>query len=128
MIVLDSSVVAKAFLDEKETKEVLELLADRQEKVVPDWMYVEIANVLATKSVITSGGMKEGLELLYGLDFVIERVSKDLLTEAAVLAKEIGVSVYDMMYALLAKKLGGKLITADKKFAKKVGWELIQVI
>lgn len=128
MIVIDSSIVAKLVLDEEGSDKVKSLFQGREQLVVPDILFVEIANTLATKAEATIGMVEEGIELVYGLEAAVEKVDKKLLVEAAKLAKEKGTAVYDMVYAVLARKLGAELVTADRKFVKKVGWKFVKVL
>ena len=46
---------------------------------------------------------------------------EDLVDDALALARQIGHPVYDCVYLILAARLGNKMITADAKFADKLG-------
>ena len=132
MIVVDASVVVK-FLkrDEEGYERAVKILgrASRGEKlVVPDLCFVEVANYLATKPEVSIAQVKEGLDIIYGLDLKEEKIDKDTLFQSAQMAKKKGTAVYDMVYAMLAKKLGAKLVTADKNFATKTGFDWVVVV
>ena len=56
------------------------------------------------------------------------QVTKDDVFEAARMAKKYHTSVYDMLYAVVAKKNNCQLITADTKFAEKVQLPFVKTI
>ena len=127
MRVIDDSVVVKALAkDEPGHAEAGAMI--KKGGRVPEWLFMEIANVLATKTKYTESEIKELLDLVYDMGFRIEEVNKKMLEEAMLLSKRCGVAVYDMVYAVLAKKLGVKLVTADKNFATKTGFDWVVVL
>ncbi|SRR3989344_5540082 len=128
MKVVDASVVTKALLDEPGREEAKELLERGSGLVVPDILFVEVANALATKAVVSEEGIKEGLDFVYNMNFEVKDTTREVLTEAAGMAKKKGTAVYDMIYAILARKLKGELVTADGNFIKKSGFSWVKML
>lgn len=132
MMVIDASVVVKFLKGDEEGHEravkVLSRTAGGEKLVVPDLCFVEVANYLATKPEVSTAQVKEGLDVVYGLGLKEERIDKDTLFQAAQMAKKKGTAVYDMVYAMLAKRLGAKLVTADKNFAAKIGFDWVVLV
>lgn len=131
MIVLDASVVTKFINTQEKESDIAEKLfrahIEETEKIlVPTLLFFEVANALATKSDLKEEYVKRGLRLLYDANFVIHEVNQEDMIEAALLAKKHKTSVYDMVYAVLAKKNKMTLITADNKFAHKVNFPFVQ--
>ena len=126
--VVDASVIAKLLLDEKGSDRVRELWRLKKRWLVPEILFVEIANTLATKPVITADQITEGLELVYDLGLEVVSTNKVSLVEAARLAKQKGTAVYDMLYAVLAKALKIELLTADENFAQKTKFDFVRVL
>lgn len=95
---------------------------------VPQFLFIEIANYLAINTNTSRANIKESLNLLYRSNLIICAVTEALLVEAAILAKKYKTSVYDMIYAVLAKKNNTTLTTADNKFANKVNFSFVQTL
>ncbi len=126
MIVIDASVVIKFLNYDEDGAEIARELYKNHtqgagEILVPDFIYIEAANALATKNVLTNKEISEGINFLFGSGFVSYSVTPEDIKEAALLAKRHGTSVYDMLYAVIAKNKKITLITADEKFVRKVG-------
>lgn len=126
MIVLDASVVVKALNGDETGYEQARKLV-RGSVAVPEWLFVEVANVLATKTKYSIEEAEEVLGLVYDIGFRVEAVDREMLVEAVALAKGHGVAVYDMIYAVLAKRLGVKLVTADANFKQKTGFDFVEL-
>lgn len=126
MKVVDASVIMKLLLSEEGSDRALNLVRGEGTLVVPNILFVEVANTLATKASISLEQIEHGLELIYDLGLQVEVIERSLLTEAAQMAKQTGTAVYDMIYAILARKLGVELITADIHFAQKSGFDFVK--
>ena len=96
--------------------------------MIPDLLFIEVANTLATKTNLAPIQVEEGLDLIYELGLRVENIDKKLLIEASIMAKQKETAVYDMLYAVLAKKLGVELVTADMKFASKAKFSFVKVL
>jgi len=133
MIVIDASVATKLInIQEEGSENAIKLLLahiQKQEKItVPSLLFIEVANALTTKSTIVEPDIQKGIHLLYESTFVIEEVTEKNLTEASLLAKKYNTSVYDMIYAVIAKEKKAILVTSDSKFANKTRFPFIQVL
>ena len=132
MIVIDTSVGIKLINPQergsKTAKRLLEEHYDRvNEIVIPNYFYIEAANAIATKN-LTDEQIISGIKLLLECGFGYHPVSEDNLIRAAVLAKKYKVSVYDMLYAVIAEANKTILITADEKFVKKVKLSYVKLL
>ena len=130
MIVIDTSVAVKLIFHEEKSEIAKQLLIFHikgvEQIIVPHFLFIEVANVLATKTKFATPDIKRGLEFLYNSNFLIHEITQADLIYASILAKEHKTSVYDMIYAVIAKNKKIKLVTADDKFVKKVGWPFVQ--
>jgi len=133
VIVLDASVVTKFINTQEKESDIAEKLfqahIEEAEKIlVPTLLFFEVANALATKSDLKDEYIERGLSLLYNANFVIYQVNQKDMIEASLLAKKYKTSVYDMVYAVIAKNKKVDLITADNKFANKVNFSFVQTL
>ena len=133
MIALDASVVTKFINTQEKESDIAEKLfqahIEETEKIlVPTLLFFEVANALATKSDLKDEYIKRGLSLLYNANFAIYEVNQEDMIEASLLAKKYKTSVYDMVYAVIAKNKKVNLITADNKFANKVNFPFVQTL
>ena len=125
MIVIDTSVAIKWLrAGEEDRQYALSIyknhLEHRDEIMVPSLFYIEAANALATNNVLSRKDILEGMEFLFDAGLHEHEVIKDDVVEAAVLARKYKTTVYDMVYAVLARKNNTTLITADEKFVQKL--------
>ena len=127
MRVIDASVVVKLLIEEDGSDLARELVREGG-GVIPDLLFIEVANTLATKTNLAPIQVEEGLDLIYELGLRVENIDKKLLIEASIMAKQKETAVYDMLYAVLAKKLGVELVTADMKFASKAKFSFVKVL
>lgn len=127
MIVLDASVIIKALVEDEDGHSKARELVEKG-GVVPDWLFVEVGNAVATKTSFTGKEAKEMLELIYDIGFEVKKIERKWLMRAMELAKQSKVSVYDMIYAVLAQELGMNLVTADVKFAQKTKFDFVKVL
>ncbi len=125
MIVLDASVVLKWILDDEAGADRVARLKDAhvagQEIVaVPDLLFYEIGNVLATKTRLSEAAVTEAFSLLW--DFSLERFDLGLeeFQSGLTLSKKYKITLYDAAYVELSRKLKCIFVTADKKLYEKV--------
>lgn len=133
MVILDTSVVYKWFAKNEEDSllalSILQKHVNGQEKIiVPGLILYELANAWVTKKAIPSARIKTNLKDLQEAGLGIESSTFDLIAKAVTFAKKYNVTVYDAIYAVLAKEKGCKLITADKKFAEKINLPFIKLL
>ena len=63
MKVVDASVIIKVLLTEQDSEKAKQLLQEKA--MVPDMMFVEVANTLATKTNFPVEKIEQGLSLVY---------------------------------------------------------------
>ena len=120
-IVLDASVGAKWFLEERLHKQALfirdQIFRKEIEAVIPDIFYLELANVFrkeVRKKVIQFQEARENLEIVMRLSLK-RHVHEELFDIALDNALIFNISVYDAVYISLAEIYTAPLITADKE-------------
>jgi len=121
MVIIDASVANKFFLPNEGGREkALAILKKHIQKtdtiVVPNLLFYEVANTLATKTKIPQKQVIISLAKLDRLNLNILNPTIENIKKAAIFAKERSVSVYDAIYAVVAAEKKCKLITADNKF------------
>ncbi|OGG30870.1 hypothetical protein A3I51_03765, partial [Candidatus Gottesmanbacteria bacterium RIFCSPLOWO2_02_FULL_38_8] len=125
MIVVDASVVLKWFRrkDEDYISNALNLLQnhlDNKEIItIPSLLFLEIANALVTKSKSSEKKIRENLQFLNKCNLKIYSFTKEDYINASILAKKHQTTVYDMLYAIVAKRNNTILVTGDENFIKK---------
>src|SRR3989304_8977296 len=133
MIVVDTSVIIKwLFRAEEGATDAFDLyekhVKEAEEIVVPQILLYEVANVLATKSKIKSETIISDINFIYKANLTFHQENRDELAEAAILAKEYKTSVYDMLYAVIAKNKKCVLVTADENFVKRTKFKHMQLL
>ncbi len=125
MIVLDASVVLKWIFDDEaggdRAARLKEAHAAGHETVaVPDLLFYEIGNVLATKTRLSEAASAEAFALLW--DFSLERFDLGLeeFQGGLALSRKYKISLYDATYIELSRRLKCSFVTADKKLYEKV--------
>lgn len=133
MIVIDASVVSKLVLPlekgHEQVKEIFKQHKDKVEQILSvDFIFYEIANTLTTKSAIPQQMVTRSLSVIYGAEIEIYHPNEGDVKLAARLARKYKTSVYDMLYAVVAKNHKAKLITADEQFVKQTGFKFVQLL
>ncbi len=130
LFVLDASVAVKWFyrseIGHQEAAEILRKIGDQPEMViVPDLFFIEMAAVLVRKSKWTKSFVNNALQTVIDLGFQILPTAGGFLLKASALACEYGISVYDSIYVVTAKEVGGVWLTADKEAARRLPKNLV---
>lgn len=133
MIVIDASVATKLINTQEDGSiEALLLLKNHlngvDKIIIPQLLYIEVANALTTKTLVHEDQIREGINLLYKSNFIIFSVKEKNILEASLLARKHKTSIYDMLYAIIAKENNIKLITADERFVNKVDFSFIRFL
>lgn len=133
MIVVDTSIVIKwIFRNEDNWTDAISLyekhLKGIEEIVVPQLLFYEVANVLATKSKIPSKTIASDLNFLYEANLRLHQENRNELIKASFLAKRYKTSAYDMLYAVIAKNKECILVTADEKFIEKTKFRHVKLL
>lgn len=132
MIVVDASVVIKWLrveTDRDKAKEIQKAhLSKKNQIIIPRLLIYEVANALATKYPMTKKEIKESLGYIYKCDLVIHQEEEVDMVYAAVLARKYSTTVYDMLYAVIAKKHKTILVTADERFIQKTKFSYVKLL
>lgn len=132
MVVVDASIVCKAVLQEEGRDKAKNILKRHVEEldqvVVPNLLFYEVANTLATKSAIPKAQMIRSLDKLGSLELRIYNPNLEDMKKAAEFAKDNHVSVYDAIYVIVAQENKCDLVTADNKFAKQVNLPFVKTL
>lgn len=132
MVIIDASVVCKAVLPEENREKIKSIFKKHVEGIdkvtIPNLLFYEVANTLATKSAIPKSQMIKSLEGLGVLRLSVYDPSLKEIGDAAIFAKDNYVSVYDAIYVILALNNKCDLITADKKFARQVNLPFVKTL
>jgi len=125
MIAVDASVAFKWFKSDNEDyyQESSQLLKQHligtSKILVPQFIFLELSNALGTKTATSIELAKKHIQNLYKFNLEVYLPSQKDIINSLILAKKYNTSVYDMLYAVVAKRNKCKLITADRKFIEK---------
>lgn len=123
ILVVDTSVAVKWFVDEPDRYSARLLLSAEHSLFAPDFLIAEVANVLWRKSRIGDISADQMNQALRDLPRFFQRLSptEDLVLDALVAARELSHSVYDCLFLVLAGAIpDAVLATADERFLAKV--------
>lgn len=132
-MIIDTSVGAKWILEGEEDKDKAILLLDshkrgKEQIIVPDLFFYEITNTIVTKTELTLKHLTLSLKVIFKADLVVYHPTPEEIVQTAKLAKKFNTSVYDMLYAVVAKKHNTTLITADERFVKKTKLPFVKLL
>jgi predicted nucleic acid-binding protein len=119
-LVIDASVAIKWVIEERGSREALELL--RHRLFAPELLVAECADVLWKKARRNELSMEEArlaARLLQRADIELAPM-RHLLEPATSLAIALDHPAYDCIYLALAESLSCDLVTADQKFSAKI--------
>lgn len=121
-IVVDASVALKWAIDEEGTAAAVKLL-DREVLHAPDFLLLEVANILWSKTrrqVISRAEADEAYEAIAAVPLTVTPLA-ELVAPARALAFALDLTAYDAVYAALAQRLACPLATADETLARAMG-------
>ncbi len=129
-VVVDASAIIELVLPRPRAHKLVKVLADAGEVMAPDLIFTDVANALWK---YVRAGLLDADEtvLLLGraMDLIDQTVpDRDLAREALVAATTLGHPVYDMCYAVLARREGCTLCTLDRAFSKALATMSIPVV
>ena len=129
--VVDASVAVKWLIPEEHSECAMKLLDDWFEEGLelnaPELLRLEVTNALTKyveRRVIDAEKAQEGFEIFR--EIMLSYVEEDwpLIEDALKASITSGLSIYDAVYFVLAKRLGATLITADRRLVDKVKAEI----
>ena len=116
-IVVDASVAVKWLVPEEHSSKALKFLESGQRLLAPDFLWIEIGNILWKKSrrkEIAPENVPTVLGNFLSMPVFVSE-SKKLLPSALDWAQESSISVYDALYIALAIDQDCSFVTADRK-------------
>ncbi|MDA8339781.1 MAG: type II toxin-antitoxin system VapC family toxin [Nitrospiraceae bacterium] len=124
MIVVDSSVVLKWVFDDEDAHE--KAIKYRRMHIygeetiaVPSLFFYEIANVLATKTKLSTSEAADFFLTFWNFGFEVFDFGLEEFLSGIALSRQYKTSLYDAAYIELARRLNCKFITADRRLYKK---------
>lgn len=116
-LVVDVGIVVKWLLPELHSLPARRVLADGNDLLAPDLLWVELGNVLWKKSRTGELTAEEARDLLQDLKrFPINTIpSFGLIGPALDIATRFGRSVYDCLYLALAMSRHCQVVTSDRR-------------
>jgi len=118
-IVLDASAAIHLIMAAEHASDLVERLERAASVAAPDlffsevgnalWKYVQFRTLTVEKAVTH---LQEAMDLVDGIV-----PTQELIQEAVIAAARYGHPVYDMLYAVLARRHGATVITTDRSFA-----------
>jgi len=120
--VVDSCVAVKWVVREDHSDKAIELLGADLHLVAPDLVLIEIANALwknVKRGLLAADQVKMRLNDVPGF-FNKLLSTPDLVAEAFALGVAADVPIYDCAYVVAARRIGARLVTADRKLIAKL--------
>lgn len=87
--------------------------------VVPTLFYYEVANAVRYSDLAGPEEEEELLRKVHAADLGEVPPERDRMLHAVARAHQIGCTVYDAAYLVVAEELPGVVVTADARFARK---------
>ena len=118
--IIDASVAVKWFTPEPLHGAARALLDAPDQRIAPDWLLVEVANVLwkqEERGEIDAELAGHVLDLLPRLVALVP--AGPIVARALALARRLHHPVHDCLYVALAEETGGVLVTADAGLARQ---------
>jgi predicted nucleic acid-binding protein len=124
--VIDTSVAIKWYIPEAHSLEAKAYIGKGVDRHAPDYLLAEAASVVLKRLRSRDDKLRlsvdEGRIVLAAMKVspIQFHESRPLIDQAFALAHEIGASLYDGLFLALALRIGGQLVTADKKLFTKI--------
>lgn len=126
-LVPDASIALEWYIPDL-WKDEAALILDRYDRgevslIVPDLLFPEMVNVLATKPFVTEEDGIKAIEHLINLNLEVVPTI-DIIERTFTLAREYKLAGYDAVYLAASEKAGAIFVTADEKLYQAVGTTL----
>ena len=120
-LIVDASIAVKWLIAEAHSQEARQLLAPRIVLLAPDFILIEVANVIWKKARRKDIPSPQPYidELARIADAVVLQPSTELVMTATALAVQIDHPVYDCVYLACAEAEAAPLVTADERLARR---------
>lgn len=131
-LVVDASVIVKWYFEEEgsaQANKIKELYRNHiVDIIVPDLLYYEFTNAVRYNKDITNREKNRIVRNLFNINLETRALDGSDFVDALNYAEKYDTTIYDTAYYILAKKLKGKYITADKDFYKKINDKGVDLI
>jgi predicted nucleic acid-binding protein len=121
-VVIDSSVLAKLFLDEEHSEKAQEIKDAYWKQEIwlsaPSLIVYELINILECKG-FAQDKIMAALKASYDYDFELKEIDRQLADFIAGMALRHRITAYDAAYVALASIIGATFYTADRKLVDK---------
>ncbi len=115
---LDANIVLKWYYPEKDSPKAIRLrtilLTGELTAVAPFIIFIEVANNMVGRHRISESVVSEVLDDLHAVITEVVGYSTELIKDAAMVALQTRLTVYDGMYLAIARKANIPLLTEDK--------------
>ncbi|KPV63524.1 MAG: Ribonuclease VapC3 [Candidatus Bathyarchaeota archaeon BA2] len=122
-IVIDASIIAKCFLEEKYSDKASKLMdahtSGRFRLVAPSLIVYEVLNALKRSNIYTKEELTLVSQSINKYDFELWDLEEGLKEEVIKIAVGYGLSVYDASYIALARVLNTTFFTADEELVRR---------
>ena len=122
-IVLDASAAVHLVMESEYAGTLVETLSLADAAIAPDLFYCEVANslwkYLQNGSLETNEALARMDKASSLIDFAFS--SRVLAAEALIAAETHAHPVYDLTYAVLARRYGATVVTMDRRFLRLLG-------
>ncbi|KYK37346.1 MAG: type II toxin-antitoxin system VapC family toxin [Theionarchaea archaeon] len=122
-LVLDSSVIAKLFIDEKGSDKATELLEKSSTKdialIASNLAFYEVGNTILKHLREKDKDGTEYMNQLFFLNIEYNSLDKTLAGEAIRIAKTNDITYYDAVHIIVSQRHESALVTEDKELLKK---------
>ena len=122
-LILDSSVIAKLFLEESGSEEALEIMENCYLKdleiIASELIFYEVGNTIWKHLRKKKNDGTEYIKKLYLLNIDYIPLSENLAAEAMKLAHKYDITYYDGVHIALGQKYKSPLVTEDKLLLNK---------
>lgn len=127
-VVLDASSAMAMLRLEAEGLRLLRMLSDDDLEIwVPAIFWSEVANSLIRRHRLGPDAVLEAIGTLDGLGVETAEGDRPAVLEAAALAAEHGLTVYDATYLALAERLDARLVTLDAALGAAGGDRVVPI-
>ena len=120
MIVADTNLVVPLLLEHEMRSQALALYARDSDWHLPEWWQIEFANVLRNyhRAGVFSSEQVDLLQDRAGHVFPSQNTHATDLAQTLRIACACDISAYDACFIFLARRLGRKLVTEDRRLRK----------
>lgn len=124
--IVDSSVAIKWFVEEDDSDDAIRLVniaTSRGIKLIaPDFLLIEIANILWKKTFKNEISNNQAIEILSVTETYFEEIipARELLKQAQAFSQSLNHPIYDCLYLATTSLSKGSFITADAKLYNKM--------